>query len=79
MGATRTRLTTLAHGGGCGCKLAPAVLQELLHGKKAPLQFPGLLVGTETTAGNPLIVTVTATPGFATLTAPAPIGVLTRQ
>ena len=48
MGATRTPLTTLAHGGGCGCKLAPAVLQELLHGKKAPLQFPGLLVGTET-------------------------------
>ena len=48
MGATHTRLTTLAHGGGCGCKLAPAVLQELLHGKKAPLQFPGLLVGTET-------------------------------
>jgi selenide,water dikinase len=48
MGATHTRLTTLAHGGGCGCKLAPAVLQELLHGKKAPIQFAGLLVGTET-------------------------------
>ena len=48
MGATHTRLTTLAHGGGCGCKLAPAVLQELLHGKKAPFQFAGLLVGTET-------------------------------
>jgi selenide, water dikinase len=48
MDAARTRLTTLAHGGGCGCKLAPAVLQELLQGKKAPFQFPGLLVGTET-------------------------------
>ena len=48
MGAPTTRLTTLAHGGGCGCKLAPAVLQELLHGKKSQLQFPGLLVGTET-------------------------------
>ncbi len=22
------RLTSLAHGGGCGCKLAPAVLQS---------------------------------------------------
>ena len=48
MGAPTSRLTTLAHGGGCGCKLAPAVLQELLHGKKSQLQFPGLLVGTET-------------------------------
>lgn len=48
MGVTRTRLTTLAHGGGCGCKLAPAVLQELLHGRTSPLQFPALLVGTET-------------------------------
>jgi hypothetical protein len=45
-GAMHTRLTTLAHGG--GCKLAPAVLQELLHGKKAPFHSPGLLVGTET-------------------------------
>src|SRR5438132_1366302 len=26
------RLTELAHGGGCGCKLAPAVLQQLLAG-----------------------------------------------
>ena len=48
MGAEKIRLTTFAHGGGCGCKLAPAVLQELLQGKKAPFQFPGLLVGTET-------------------------------
>ncbi len=24
------RLTNLAHGGGCGCKLAPSVLQQLL-------------------------------------------------
>ena len=41
------RLTSLAHGGGCGCKLAPAVLQELLAGA-APPQFQQLLVGTET-------------------------------
>lgn len=41
------RLTSLAHGGGCGCKLAPSVLQELLAGA-APPQFKQLLVGTET-------------------------------
>lgn len=41
------RLTSLAHGGGCGCKLAPSVLQELLAGA-APAQFKQLLVGTET-------------------------------
>jgi selenide, water dikinase len=41
------RLTELAHGGGCGCKLAPAVLQELLAGQVGTL-FPQLLVGTET-------------------------------
>ena len=41
------RLTDLAHGGGCGCKLAPAVLQELLAGKPALQPFAQLLVGTE--------------------------------
>ena len=43
----KVRLTSLAHGGGCGCKLAPAVLQTLLAGA-APPQFSQLLVGTET-------------------------------
>lgn len=42
------RLSTLAHGGGCGCKLAPAVLQELLAGQPAAQPFKQLLVGTET-------------------------------
>jgi selenide,water dikinase len=41
------RLTDLAHGGGCGCKLAPSVLQELLAGKPAAMPFAQLLVGTE--------------------------------
>jgi selenide, water dikinase len=42
------RLTDLAHGGGCGCKLAPAVLQSILA-KSAPGLLPKeLLVGTET-------------------------------
>ena len=30
------RLTALAHGGGCGCKLAPNVLSELLAGLSSP-------------------------------------------
>jgi len=42
------RLTALAHGGGCGCKLAPAVLQSLLADQPAALPFRQLLVGTET-------------------------------
>jgi len=43
-----TRLTALAHGGGCGCKLSPAVLRELLTDMPAMQAFPGLLVGVET-------------------------------
>jgi selenide,water dikinase len=42
------RLTNLAHGGGCGCKLAPSVLQQLLAGQPATVPFAQLLVGTET-------------------------------
>ncbi|MFG1463231.1 selenide, water dikinase SelD [Xanthobacter sp. DSM 24535] len=42
------RLTSLAHGGGCGCKLAPSVLQELLGGQPMAQPFAKLLVGTET-------------------------------
>lgn len=42
------RLTSLAHGGGCGCKLAPAVLQEIIAAMPAAAAFPDLLVGTET-------------------------------
>ncbi|MBC9175706.1 selenide, water dikinase SelD [Pseudoroseomonas ludipueritiae] len=42
------RLTELAHGGGCGCKLAPSVLQKLLSRQPAAQPFSQLLVGTET-------------------------------
>ncbi|MBE7218874.1 MAG: selenide, water dikinase SelD [Caulobacteraceae bacterium] len=42
------RLTDLAHGGGCGCKLAPGVLADLLRRTPAAGAFPDLLVGTET-------------------------------
>ncbi|MFC4527181.1 selenide, water dikinase SelD [Dyella halodurans] len=44
---TSVRLTDLAHGGGCGCKLAPSVLQQLLADKPATMPFAQLLVGTE--------------------------------
>ena len=41
------KLTSFAHGGGCGCKIAPGVLSEILHGVRGivPAQ---LLVGIET-------------------------------
>ncbi len=42
------RLTSLAHGGGCGCKIAPAVLTDILRRTPAAAAFPDLLVGTET-------------------------------
>ncbi|HEY0437934.1 MAG TPA: selenide, water dikinase SelD [Phenylobacterium sp.] len=42
------RLTSLAHGGGCGCKLAPAVLQDILKGMPATAHFADLMVGTDT-------------------------------
>src|ERR1700752_1024829 len=42
------RLTSLAHGGGCGCKLAPSVLQQLLADQVEANPFRQLLVGTET-------------------------------
>jgi selenide,water dikinase len=44
---TTPRLTQLAHGGGCGCKIAPAVLREILAGSPVASTFPNLLVGTE--------------------------------
>jgi selenide, water dikinase len=42
------RLTALSHGGGCGCKLSPAVLSTLLSNTSAAQSFKQLLVGTET-------------------------------
>jgi selenide, water dikinase len=48
MNTHQVRLTSLAHGGGCGCKLAPSVLQELLADQPAAAPYRQLLVGTET-------------------------------
>ena len=45
---TPIRLTQFAHGGGCGCKIAPSVLREILGDTiRGPLP-PALLVGIET-------------------------------
>ncbi len=45
---TQPRLTSLSHGGGCGCKIAPGVLSEILKGT-AQMPIPKeLLVGIET-------------------------------
>jgi selenide, water dikinase len=41
------RLTALAHGGGCGCKLSPAVLRQILAEGSVLDVFPDLLVGPE--------------------------------
>jgi selenide,water dikinase len=38
----------MAHGGGCGCKLSPAVLATLLSNANGAHTFKQLLVGTET-------------------------------
>ncbi len=42
------RLTSLSHGGGCGCKIAPAILQQIISKSGNPLIPKALLVGIET-------------------------------
>ena len=42
------RLTSLSHGGGCGCKIAPGVLSDILKGTTQMPIPPELLVGIET-------------------------------
>ncbi len=42
------RLTSLSHGGGCGCKIAPGVLSEILKGTTQMPVPKELLVGIET-------------------------------
>ena len=45
---TSPRLTSLSHGGGCGCKIAPGVLREILQGTTAMVMPPEILVGIAT-------------------------------
>ena len=42
------RLTSLSHGGGCGCKIAPAVLQQIISKADFSMLPKELLVGIET-------------------------------
>ncbi|HSM21052.1 MAG TPA: selenide, water dikinase SelD [Rubrivivax sp.] len=42
------RLTALSHGGGCGCKIAPGVLAQILKGTAGMAMPKELLVGIET-------------------------------
>src|SRR6266404_1075821 len=48
MNTPTPRLTSLSHGGGCGCKIAPGVLADLLARSPSAGAFTQLLVGTET-------------------------------
>lgn len=45
---SEVRLTELSHGGGCGCKIAPSLLQKILGDAQHKLPYANLLVGTET-------------------------------
>ena len=46
--ASQIKLTRYSHGGGCGCKIAPAVLEQILAKVPRHALHPDLLVGTET-------------------------------
>lgn len=41
------KLTQYSHGAGCGCKISPKILDEILHYHSEKLHFPNLLVGNE--------------------------------
>ena len=45
---SQVKLTEYSHGAGCGCKIAPGVLEEILKTSTTPFQDPRLLVGNET-------------------------------
>lgn len=42
------RLTNFSKGGGCGCKISPSVLQQIITTNTAAPLFPNLIVGNET-------------------------------
>src|SRR5258706_15983134 len=44
----KIRLTEFSHGGGCGCKIAPAILSEILSASPIRGLPKELMVGTET-------------------------------
>ncbi|MCA6074686.1 selenide, water dikinase SelD [Fulvivirga sedimenti] len=44
----KIKLTQFSHGAGCGCKIAPDLLEQILQHNPNSLTFPGLLVGNST-------------------------------
>jgi selenide,water dikinase len=42
------KLTQFSHGGGCGCKISPQILEQILSSTRAKVDFPDLLVGNAT-------------------------------
>jgi len=44
----KIRLTSFSKGAGCGCKIAPSVLQEILQTQQPTIQYENLLVGNNT-------------------------------
>ncbi|MCK6618070.1 MAG: selenide, water dikinase SelD [Cyclobacteriaceae bacterium] len=42
------KLTQFSHGAGCGCKIAPAVLEKILQSSAPSSSFANLIVGNET-------------------------------
>ncbi len=44
----KIHLTQYSKAAGCGCKIAPSVLEEILRGQQSVPHFPQLLVGSET-------------------------------
>ncbi|HKR04186.1 MAG TPA: selenide, water dikinase SelD [Bacteroidia bacterium] len=43
----KIKLTQFSHGAGCGCKISPAVLNEILKNNESPDNFKNLLVGNK--------------------------------
>ncbi|MDP6909087.1 MAG: selenide, water dikinase SelD, partial [Flavobacteriales bacterium] len=42
------KLTQFSHGGGCGCKISPQVLEQIVSTSEKTTSFPNLLVGNTT-------------------------------
>ena len=42
------KLTSYSHGAGCGCKIAPGVLHEMLSCMSRDTKFPNLIIGNDT-------------------------------
>jgi selenide,water dikinase len=48
MSTENIKLTQFSHGGGCGCKISPQILEQILSTSEKSADFPDLLVGNAT-------------------------------